>query len=423
MNGGAHGSIRSCNRSDGLMLDAPVRWFMQAWYRSRESALVAVPFPADAPVHRVFGPDPMRVLLVGNGAASGWGVRSHELALPGRLARVLADRTGRGVQVDARADRTRRLVDLSGLLGEHDLERCDVVVLIAGMNDAVNLTPLDEWQRSMRLLLERFRLEAPAAGVLVLGPQPVQSVSTYTGRPGAIADRHRRRMNRITAALCAERDMAFAVLDAPRLPPGEPGHRSPDVYTEWAVVIAERLLPVLRGTGRRDDGPQAEPDRQRATAALLPDAPPDPRLDRITELARTAFGVRFAALSLVDGEWEKYRSVAGSDVARSPRLHSMCDHTIRSDLPLVIPDLAKDPRFDGNPAVHGRAHLRFYAGYPIESPDGYRVGALCLLDTRPRDGAEFDTAALSELALLAQKELWASAGRRARTEEAVTASA
>jgi hypothetical protein len=405
------------------VLDVPLRWFMRAWCRSRESALVAVPFPADAPVHRVAGPAPIRLLLVGNGAASGWGVRSHELALPGRLAGAVADRTGRGVQVDARVDRIRRISDLAGLLGDHDLERCDAVVLIAGMNDAVHLTPLDEWERAVRGLLDRFGLDAPGAGVLVLGPQPVQSVSTYTGWPGAVADRHRRRMNRITASICADRGVSFAVLDAPRLPPGEPGHRAPEVYTEWAATIAGLLAPVLRSARRVGNAPQPEPERQQATAAMLPDAPRDPRLDRITELARTAFGVEFAALSLLDGEWQVNRSIAGGDLARSPRASSMCDHTIRSDLPLVIPDLSEDRRFDGNPAVHGRAHLRFYAGYPIESPDGYRVGAFCILDTEPRDVAEIDTAALSELALLAQKELWASVGRGGPGEEPLTASA
>jgi GAF domain-containing protein len=88
---------------------------------------------------------------------------------------------------------------------------------------------------------------------------------------------------------------------------------------------------------------------------------------------------------------------------------SMCDQAIRGEGALVIPDLSEDPRFRDSPAVTGEEHLRFYAGYPIESPDGYRVGALCVLDDRPRDPADIDTDALAELALLAQKELWRSA--------------
>jgi hypothetical protein len=353
------------------------------------------------------GTNAVRVLLIGNGAASGWGVRSHDLALPGQLARSLADLTSRGVQVDARVDRLARLSNLPTLVADLELARYDAIVLIAGMNDAVNLTPLRAWERSMRELVARFRLEAPTAAVLVLGPQPVRSVSTYTGWPSAIAERHRLRMNEITAALCTAIGVRFEVLPAPSRPPGEPGHRSPDVYGEWAVTIGERLVPMLRSTSLHR-GPQDEAGRQRAAEAMSPDALADPRLDRVTELARSVFGVKIAAISLVDGEWQKNRSVAGADQARLPRAFSMCDHTIRHDGPLVIADLSKDARFDDNPAVHGGQHLRFYAGYPIESPDGFRVGALCILDTDPRDADEIDTVALSELALLAQKELWAA---------------
>ena len=49
----------------------------------------------------------------------------------------------------------------------------------------------------------------------------------------------------------------------------------------------------------------------------------------------------------------------------------------------------------------------FYAGYPIESPDGYRIGSLCVMDSEPRDASQVDPAPLRELAMLAQKELWA----------------
>jgi hypothetical protein len=398
-----------CCSRDVSVLDAVTRLFMQAWYRSREAALESVPFPIDPPVTRVPGSNAIRVLLLGNGAASGWGVKSHDLALPGRLARTVADLTGRGVHLDARVDRMLRLGDLQRLLHDdgHDLARYDVIVLLAGMSDAVNLTPLPRWERSMRQLLDRFRNEAPSAAVLVLGPQAVHSVSTYTGWPSAIAERHRVRMNTVTASLCAVRNIRFEIMPDPSRTPGEPGHRSPGVYHEWAVSIGAMLAPLVPAVGQ-DAGPQDELERQLATEAMLPDAPPDPRLDRITQLARTVFGVKFAAISMVDGDWQKNRSVAGAELAQLPRAFSMCDYTIRGADALVIADLSEDRRFDGNPAVHGDEHLRFYAGYPIESPDGYRVGALCILDTSPHRPEDIDTGALSDLALLAQKELWAS---------------
>jgi hypothetical protein len=58
--------------------------------------------------------------------------------------------------------------------------------------------------------------------------------------------------------------------------------------------------------------------------------------------------------------------------------------------------------------VTGPAHLRFYAGYPVEAPDGTRIGALCVFGRSPRDPAESESEldVLRELALLAQRELW-----------------
>lgn len=393
------------------MRDVLLRLFMRTWYRSREGALATLPAPGDAPVARVPGPDPLRVLLLGNGAASGWGVSSHDLALTGQLARALAAELGRGVQVDARVDRLLRLAALGALLDGVDLGRFDAVVLLAGMSDAVTLTPLDEWRRAMAALLDRFLGAAPDAAVLVIGPQPVGTVSTYASWPSRIADRHRVAMNRISAALAAERGAWFLELPAPIRPPGVPGYRSPAVYGEWAARIAPALAPALRGRPPRSPRPQPEEERQRAALAMLPDAPPDARLDRITHIAAETFGTRYAALSLIDGEEQRNRSVAGTDLTRMPRSVSMCDHAIRSDGPLVIADLALDPRFADSPAVTGERGLRFYAGYPIESPDGYRVGALCVLDTEPRDPDTIDLGALSELALMAQKELWASVER------------
>jgi GAF domain-containing protein len=194
--------------------------------------------------------------------------------------------------------------------------------------------------------------------------------------------------------------------------PAGPGHSSSTVYAEWADWIADRLAPLLRSPGRVVERPQPELERQRATESMLPDAPADAHLDRITELTRHVFGVEFAAVSLIDGDLQKNRSVAGSDLASVPRASSMCARTIQGDGPLVIGDLQQDPEFaDDSPAPEGRSHVRFYAGYPIESPDGYRVGALCVLGTEPRDPQDVDTGTLADLALLAQKELWASVER------------
>jgi hypothetical protein len=305
-------------------------------------------------------------------------------------------------------DRALRLRSLSSLVDDVDLSRADAIVLIAGMNDAVCLTPLADWRRAMADLLGRFRTEAGQAAVVVVGPQPVRSVSTYSGWPGAIAERHRRAINRVTAELCAARGVPFAIMPTARHTPIVPGHRSPTVYREWAQWIAKDLAPLLRGPEPQPEQPQPEPERQRATEAMLPDAAPDAHLDRITDLARHVFGVECAVVSLIDGDFQKNRSVAGCDFTRLPRTSSLCARTIKRDGALVIADLLEDDQIADDVALPDGTRVRFYAGYPIESPDGYRVGALSVFSSEPRDAAEVDRETLADLALLAQKQLWAS---------------
>lgn len=147
--------------------------------------------------------------------------------------------------------------------------------------------------------------------------------------------------------------------------------------------------------------PRAENEAERlrllAQSGLL-DAPRSAALDRITEEARAHFGAAVCALTLVDAERCLLRSEQGSDLAATPRDQLVCSWTILSDAVLVVPDLAADDRFAANPLVTGPPHLRFYAGAPLVYAPGLRLGALCLLDTRPRRFSLGDRAELQVFA-------------------------
>ena len=75
----------------------------------------------------------------------------------------------------------------------------------------------------------------------------------------------------------------------------------------------------------------------------------------------------------------------------------------------MVPDALQDPRFEANAQVVGDPYIRFYAGYPIESPSGERIGALCVFDPEPRADPEIDRVVLRELARLLQREIWQNA--------------
>ncbi|WP_218938415.1 PP2C family protein-serine/threonine phosphatase [Modestobacter altitudinis] len=133
---------------------------------------------------------------------------------------------------------------------------------------------------------------------------------------------------------------------------------------------------------------------------------PEERFDRITRMAQQLFGVSAAAVTLVTDRVQVHKSQHGPmALGDGPREAAFCDHTIRDSAMLVVEDATEDERFATNPSVVGSPHIRFYAGQPLEGPGGHRVGALCLVDDRPRHFSEAEQGLLAELASWVQREL------------------
>ncbi|MGY1822919.1 PP2C family protein-serine/threonine phosphatase [Geodermatophilus sp. SYSU D00079] len=132
---------------------------------------------------------------------------------------------------------------------------------------------------------------------------------------------------------------------------------------------------------------------------------PEERFDRITRLARQVFKVASAAVTLIDRDVQHVKSQEGRHLDAVPRHDSFCHHTLGTGRTLVVEDAAGDERFAGNPLVLGGPNIRFYAGHPLEAPGGHRVGALCLIDDRPRRFTDEERALLEELAGWVQEEM------------------
>lgn len=114
------------------------------------------------------------------------------------------------------------------------------------------------------------------------------------------------------------------------------------------------------------------------------DTPPEPGFDRITQLAATIFAVPVSTLAFADSNRHWFKSHRGVAALEMSRFMSFCDETIRGDAVFVVPDAASDPRYRDAPFVAGPPQFRFYAGAPLVTPRGVRIGSLCILDTRPR---------------------------------------
>ncbi len=144
----------------------------------------------------------------------------------------------------------------------------------------------------------------------------------------------------------------------------------------------------------------------------LLDTPPEPAYDDITTLAAQICQTPVALVSLVDSKRQWFKSSVGLAVADTPRSIAFCAHTIqRKDL-MVVEDTFKSPLFRNNPLVLGPPNIRFYAGAPLITPDGYALGSLCVIDHRPRklSAEQLEAVACLSRQVVAQMEL----GRLAR---------
>lgn len=108
-------------------------------------------------------------------------------------------------------------------------------------------------------------------------------------------------------------------------------------------------------------------------------------LRSITDFAATLCEAPIALVSFVEAERQWFPARTGLDARQTPREQSFCAFAMLGDDIMVVPDARKDARFRQNPLVTGEPNICFYAGAPLVSDDGIRLGALCIIDRRPRD--------------------------------------
>jgi sigma-B regulation protein RsbU (phosphoserine phosphatase) len=135
------------------------------------------------------------------------------------------------------------------------------------------------------------------------------------------------------------------------------------------------------------------------------DTPPDGAFERITALAARLFDVPIAIVSIVDADRIWFKSHHGLDVEQIDREPGLCASAVLQDGPWLVTDASTDPRTLANPLVAGEMGLRFYAGVPLTTNDGYNLGTLCVIDQQPRELTEDQVASLSDLATVVMDEL------------------
>ena len=162
----------------------------------------------------------------------------------------------------------------------------------------------------------------------------------------------------------------------------------------------------------------ALPDDEEARLASLYrleilDTEPEERFDRHARIAAAALDAPIALISLVERDRQWYKSHHGFDYSETARDVGFCSHAILESAPFVVNDALLDERFADNPVVIGEPNVRFYAGIPLHGPDGARVGALCVVDMRPRRLNAAQLKMLQDLARLVEEELAPRVAQRA----------
>jgi len=385
--------------------NAVMRPLIELWLQMSVNSWQRSPLPAASPTVHGAGADPVRVLLSGSGIATGYGVHTHDLGYAGQLARQLAKLSGRAIDIDIHVSPQMTAKTCSHDLSSVSLGRFDAIVLVVGTVEALQLRSSKSWRKDVGALLETTRSNSGAETEIFVVSMPMIGAATpFPVAFNALVRHQSRQFTAITSELLAgePHSCVIALDDLETL--RSTGSASAE---RWASITAPHMSDAVRrsrAVRRRDTVDETQ--RQRSLDALdILDSEPSESFDLIAAIARDLFDVSMAAITFIDHDRQWTKASVGFIGSVIPRRDAFCNITIEEPRHFAVEDTRDDSRFADGPLA-SRSGVKFYAGYPIESADGQRIGALCVMDDVPRRFTPADGALLRSLALRVQDLLW-----------------
>ena len=350
-----------------------------------------------ARLHRS-GARPYRLLAIGNRSLLAPSGAVQTEMLGERIADRVWLQTRRGVDLDLVWEPQPALQAMKRGISSWRLWRYDAVVVFVTYQRAGLAA---RWRaRALATLLDEVIEAAAATSHVLVVSASDQDAPTGSGQTGKKRSTRSRvgdpectvpvRVSRLTTTLNAK-----AAADAVAKHLAEP------------LAIADRVAdtptdPIHQQRARPDE----EERRQQALDELnLRTRQVTRRLQQVVDMARETFGSASAELSVMDRDERWVMAVSGLPSRDRSRQGSLCNDAIQRRDPTVIGDTWAIPALRGNALQAGADPVRFYAAYPIESIEGYRIGVLCVWDDAPHNVDGVDVSTLRDLALLAEAEL------------------
>ncbi|WP_231606202.1 GAF domain-containing protein [Salinibacterium sp. NK8237] len=358
---------------------------VKLWLAVQPQQWRALTLPADAPRVEAIGPDPDRVLLLGPGKSSGYGVHTHELGLGGHLARELSALTQRGCSVDIVSDPSLTAADTGVVIRWANLKRFDALVLTLGGGDALRFRSLFAWRRDVTDLLNTIEeCGGGAMHAFIVGVAPVDEFVSLPAPLLRIVNHNIANLNAISEQLCSARPGATFVPATASAGSTRVSLDSP-TYAHWARTLAPSLARSLTAV----TVPPAERPGSVVTLAAfesstLASKNVSTSLTSIVQSARVLFDTAGAAITFHDQDSYWFTSTSGVGSMHRDEAGAFCSAAFTNRGLVVLEDTFNDQRFADHPWVLQGPRIRFYAGYPVTAPNGDIVGAVCVFDPGPR---------------------------------------